>query len=684
MPNLISLNSHAMGAAKPYLDWLDQDLPPPSKCSFVGWTRAANLLIARGRAVRNQIAHGGDTAALATHLVAYDRIRAKFNALINWAEFTGERTARVHMTALKASITRANAGWARLEVAAGRGKAMRVVDGLLRRRKVRLTGKARAVAQDIRDDWKRARDGRTGTSHATQRMAERHYLREEQHSLQCAEDGVWLSRGLAQELPASERARARAAARKRGEPRGWYVSADTDLGTDALAHLSCRATREQLWRQKQTLKETARTVSQLLAKRQEEAREHGHATYANFALDGRCVTSPKIVMGLLEETLDGLVSARQALSRRLQQQAERDGLGTVEPWDRAWLIERLKQRCRFSKEPGHAWTVDVAMDTVVPQLLSIGGWRVDARTTVDEGRGKQWAFSLSRRDGRRARVYFAPYQPRATQTSSAWGYMTLLRESLDHATPMASVVLSIPAGSRWLNHSELTLLCHETGHLLHYLAQTPGDVTGYSMRFADDVVEFPSQLLEQMALDPTRLAAWAQQTPGSDPLAKRPTFWRQWLSVQLEFESPVRWMMDAWMDLAVHRETLKEGEVLDIDALWQHACDRFQHPTHPDDRQPYVQFSWGDYAASEYSYTLGQGLTALVTPTREDGMVDGTALEQRFADLLDNVLTTSLDGRGFNRAWAAWWGETTVQSLHRAMVKQAWRLRRTARYLAKL
>ena len=682
-------------ASKPYLDWLDNNTSPPALLSTAGWTRAASILIDRLRAARNAVVSGDPLLAVEE----YADTDCKLSSLVTWVEHSGPRTPRIRLDSMATEVLRLQRRREQVARTAGKGRGLGILDGLLRRRRHPLSAAQRTLVEDIRDSWRESRKPiQTQNGIRTERALARHFKRQETYQDECVAKGVPLTRSQAQQLPPIFRMQARLAARQRGWKRGWFVTADSDLGREALAHLDDRDLRESLWRQRQAIKENSVSVSEVLRLRHEEAKRNGHEHYASYQVLSRAVGQVRSVSAILNNFLECSRSSSDRLERRLVLAAQEYGIDEIQPWDRFWLIERLRSRLSFSHEPAQAFALNTMIEVVIPELLGVGGWEVESLTFTGEGRRRQWIYDLVKSpspiDGqpqRRAQFWFAPFNPKNHETPNEGGYEMIIRDrwralgAESHTAresdailstqaedgrsatcpPLVIVALGFKPSTRWLSWGELTWLVHEMGHALHDMDLDPMG-PNYSGGLSTDILEFPSQFLERLTQDPQVLARWAAASPSSSLMARRPMFWRKWLVTDMECVEQVRrFALEALVDLTLHRQKVSTDDVVDPQVIYARLAEKHGLSCHEDDRAGYLKFVWEGYAASDYTYIFGQMLSRLLLPRRADGTVDGAALKDMYAELLENVLSPGTNGQRFARAWRAWRGEGLRDSLER-------------------
>lgn len=696
--------------SKPYLNWLDNSAPPPRKISQMGWRKAADVLIKRMRSSRREVLSGHGMVAL----VAYVRAYSHLTSLLSWVEFTGTRSPSVNQARLEEQINRIYHRRDLVEASWSRTNGTRILDGLLRRRgSRRLSDVERELVSELRVSWKEAGCAESIRSHRRQQQAlAKHYKRREKYQQECLKNGVYLTRSQAYSLPQPLRRQARAQSRLQGYDRGWFITADSGIASEALSYLSDRKTREILWRQRQAFRENNASVSDVLRMRHEEARREGYKDYASYQFSYHAVGQVKTVQSLLNEFLKRSNPAQARYEKRLLSLARQEGLDQVQPWDRAWLIE--KGRVNSIQEPDQAFSLDCVVNVVIPELLALGHWEVEKISSVGQGQRQRWCYDIvyntaldpfnpgavsrqcqQKRQAqdsrpRRAQVWFAPYNPSSLSEISLGGYELSVKDrwnSLGSENPSHQYTDDIPsthedgvkALSRqvvyvclmlnpqagWFSWVELSWVIHEIGHVLHDLALRPVR-HNYSYTGPADMVEFPSQLLESLAQDPRLLVKWAKASEGSERKARTLSFWTRWIQSQEGWLGGTRTQaVDGLVDLLFHQMPISPDQVIDVQKIYQQVCHKYLIACHPDDRSIFQGFTWDGYGSCFYSYIFGQILTRSVISRRKDMTINGHRVKKVFTGLLSDVLSVGVDGQSFSRAWRKWRGETLRSSLAR-------------------
>lgn len=690
--------------SNPYLNWLDNSATPPKKISQAGWKKAANILINRMRAARKGVLTGEELPALSSYVRTYSQI----TSLLSWVEFTGSRSSCVKQKSLEEDLNRIYRRRDLIEASWSKTNGKHILDGLLRRRGARrLSHTEREMVSELRQGWQNAGCAESISSSRRQQQAlTKHYKRREKYQQDCLENGIYLSRRQAYEIPQPLRRQARAQSRLQKKNNSWFITADSSLADEVIAHLSDRSTREALWRQKQAFRESNVSVSNILSMRHQDARLEGYKDYASYQFSSHAVGRVKTVQSLLNTFLERSAPAQARYERRLLSLAHQEGLDQIQPWDRSWLIEKSKSQS--IQEPDQAFSIDCLVNIVIPELLALGSWQVEEISCVGQGARKRWCYdlvygpgqdyidTLSQHSGdtppspRRAQVWFAPYNPGAVSDMSYGGYELCVRDrwnslgaqNTSHAftddlpsehednvqalsRQIVYVCLMLNPDTQWARWHELSWVIHEIGHVLHDLALLPIQ-HNYSYLGAADMVEFPSQLLEALAQDPRLLVKWAKASVGSDRKARNISFWTRWIQSQDSWLGSTRTQaIDGLVDLDIHKMVLSPGQVVDVQEIYRKTCHKYLVDCHDDDRTVFQGFTWDGYGSCYYSYTFGQILSRSLISRRKDMTINGERVKKVFVSLLDEVLCVGIDGHKFSRAWRQWKGETLRDSLAR-------------------
>lgn len=634
-----------------YLAWIDQEADPPARLSLRGWNSAARIMLTRMREALVRIEQN-DASAIMEYAVA----ESNFNALNAWAEFSQERTGRVSLDRFSAAKLRLNKARLAVMGRARRGNGPAVVQRFCA---ARVPAAAKAVARTVLDAW-------TASTHCTfdpriEKLQARHFKREGARSKECIKTGNWLTISQARQLPVALRKQARAAARELGFE-GWFIKSDTWLADEALAHLKDRSLRQAIWQDQQNIPENDLTVRSMIMARQQNANLEGFGTYSQKALAKRAIRSPGKVLSMMSGSLDQLEACRVRFEKNLAIKASQMGIDHVEPWDRAFIIEQCNKALK--PMPVDAFPVEKTLMVAIPELLALGGWTHSECIVHGSGATRSWQWRIMRKDGRRAQLWVSPFNPK-NGASGTVGHMMLCRSpwsapDMPEVEAVVGVSMAVPANHKNFEMHDLCILAHEVGHALHFLAMDHA-VPDQHEAFTDDMVEFPSQLLQAYPCDPAVLARWADPAV---PRARRKAEWARYIDGSVcSIDAWVHELMESWVDLAIHHE--HDASQTSLRRSWLEACGRFGMDPHPLRRDYLHYFPWEGYAATNYAYPMGGFMAALFCKYRDDGTINAQAIGKNFTALLDGPLRQGVDGASFRREWRKFKGESVEVSVRR-------------------
>jgi oligopeptidase A len=280
-----------------------------------------------------------------------------------------------------------------------------------------------------------------------------------------------------------------------------------------MMHARHRPLRERMYRAQMTRAsefgkpehDNTALMRELLELRHEEAGLLGYATYADSALVTKMARSSAEVLGFVRD-----------LARRARPFAEKElaelrafasaalGLAELEPWDRAYASEQLKQaRYAFSSEEVRQYftepTVLKGLFQLIETLFEVEIREADAPTWHESVR-----YHTLSRGGEVIAGFYLDLHARAGKQQGAWmndcrGRWRRPEGALQ--LPVAHLVCNFapPVGGKpsLLSHDDVVTLFHEFGHGLHHMLTQVDELAVAGISGVEhDAVELPSQFME--------------------------------------------------------------------------------------------------------------------------------------------------------------------------------------------
>lgn len=412
----------------------------------------------------------------------------------------------------------------------------------------------------------------------------------------------------------------------------WRVGLDFPSFGPFLQHSTRRDLRERLYRAyigRATGQQTDNTaiLREILTLRQQQAELLGFEHFAALSFASKAATLPQAKAQLESLLVRALPAGQQELAELQALAASKGALPDegLRPWDVAYWAEQLrKARHDLDEEALRPYfplpkvlqgIFDLCQRLFGIQIQSADGetpvWHPDVRffRVVRDGEPVAWFF-------------LDPYSRPANKRSGAWmneclGRSRQMGRDGHHQLPVAYLVCnqSPPIGDQpsLMTFAELRTLLHELGHgLQHMLTQVDHGLISGIRGVEWDVVELPSQFMENWAYDWATVQTMSGHWQTAEPLPK--AVFDKLLGARTfrAGSDMLRQLTFALTDLALHEQGAATS-ALDPFALYQQVAARTSPlPPLPDDRFlcSFSHIFAGGYAAGYYSYKWAEVLSA--------------------------------------------------------------------------
>ena len=424
-------------------------------------------------------------------------------------------------------------------------------------------------------------------------------------------------------LPEQLRHAAREAAVERGKPDAWVITLSRSLIVPFLTFSDRRDLREQAFRawtrrgENDGPTDNRPIARRILALRHEQAKLHGHATYADYALQDRMAGTPAAVAGLLERVW-GPAKARA--------EKERDALRAlalsrgehleIEPWDWRYYAEKVR-KARYDFDEA-ALKPYFPLDRMIAAAFDCAGKlfgiRFVARPDLHAYHPDVKVYEVRNRAGDMIATFLSDNFARPTKRGGAW--MSVYR-SQSRANGTLPIVVNnnnfakAPEGEpTLLSADDVRTLFHEFGHGLHGMLSSVTYERLAGTNVLQDFVELPSQIFEHWAFEPEVLSRHALHCETGAPLPG-PLLERLLAAQRFNqgFET-VEYVACALVDMALHAQVDPTGA--DITAFEARELARIGMPREivMRHRLPHFGhlFSGSAYAAGYYVYMWAEVL----------------------------------------------------------------------------
>jgi oligopeptidase A len=380
-----------------------------------------------------------------------------------------------------------------------------------------------------------------------------------------------------------------------------------------------RELREKIYKAYMTrAPQNEKIIERTLYLRDKSAKILGFKNYAELSLSSKTANSPEEVI----EFLDNLAQICSKYSPKEMEEiteiARKDGINKLESYDLTYYSEKLKkQKYNFNEDEYRPYfekeRVVQGLFTFLNKLFNLSFEHTQAEIW-DE---KVIVYNVKKNNEIIARIYL-DLETRKDKRDGAWmnDWQTRhLNVKGEIVLPSAFIVANFPESSKehpsLLRHQDVVTLFHETGHVLQHICSEIDEIFVSGINGVEwDVVEFPSQFLENFAYEKDVLKIFAkhyetgEMLPDEmiDKLIKIKNF-----NAAISF---IRQLEFGLFDMLIHLKPMNAKEV-------QSVLDGLRKKYAPVIPPEYVKFQnqfshifSGGYAAGYYSYKWAERLSA--------------------------------------------------------------------------
>lgn len=379
----------------------------------------------------------------------------------------------------------------------------------------------------------------------------------------------------------------------------------------------------------------ANIMSEILQLREQKARLLGFDNYAEVSLSTKMADSVAEVETFLRDlAVQATPTAAQDLAQ-LQKYAQDYGIEDLQPWDSAYIAEKVKQsEFSLSQEEIRPYfplpKVISGLFAIVERLYgikvqeqneSVSRWHDEVRFyqlfDADDNLLGGFYFDLFARSGKRGGAWMSGFQSR-------YSYEEQNHQQLPVCFMVGNFTPALDGKPSLLTHDEVVTLFHEFGHGLHHLLTqvTVGDVAGVN-GIEWDAVELPSQFMENWAWDAEGIALISSHVETGTPLPKEKL---DALLAVKNFQSGLQTLRQiefALFDLLIHAHTPAldyEGILTTLNSV-RNDIAILQTPDYNRFANGFSHIFAGGYAAGYYSYKWAELLSAdAFSKFEEDGI----------------------------------------------------------------
>lgn len=365
--------------------------------------------------------------------------------------------------------------------------------------------------------------------------------------------------------------------------------------------------------------ENAEVIDQILSLKHEKSKLLGFSSYAQYALETRDASHEDDVITFLNELADAaLPQAKNELAELKAFALKTDGIEDLAGYDVGYYSEKLKkEKFDFDDTMTKPYFVQ---EKVLLGLLDIVSELFDV--TFEPADIPTWhtcvkPFDIFEKGKLSGRIYF-DLEARKEKRGGAWmnDWETHYVDSTGKLhLPSAFIVCNFsPTTSKTpslLRHDDVVTLFHEMGHAVHHLfgkckERSVSGINGVAW----DVVEFPSQFLENFAYEAAILKRFGFHYETGEPISnelmakiKETKNFQAALGIlrQVEF---------SLFDFVLHQDLYQGEEVQTLLDGIREKTSLLTPPSYNKFQHGFSHIFAGGYAAGYYSYKWAEVLSA--------------------------------------------------------------------------
>lgn len=364
--------------------------------------------------------------------------------------------------------------------------------------------------------------------------------------------------------------------------------------------------------------ENSRVINKILKLRQEKAQILGFKNYAEYSIARKMAPSSKTVVNFLDDLIKKGKEPVKNEIKKIKEFARDKGYKDIQIWDLSYISnlykkEKLNIDDEMLKPYFEKNRVINGLIEFLEKLFQIQFEEVEAPHWHESVK----VYDLKENDKVFSRIYM-DMESRKEKRQGAWMDSWTSHSVDEHGKEIpasAYIVGNFPAAAdglpSLLKHDDVVTLFHEMGHAIHHLFSRTTEYFNSGVNgVAWDVVEFPSQFLENFAYDKKVLQLFAYHYETNEPLPESEIEKIQDVRYFMAAYQLLRQMEFAMFDMKLHQKAAKGKEVMEL-------LNKIRKKTRVIKAADYERFEnqfghifGGGYAAGYYSYKWAEGYAA--------------------------------------------------------------------------
>ena len=394
-----------------------------------------------------------------------------------------------------------------------------------------------------------------------------------------------------------------------------------------LQNLKNRATREKLYKaswyraEKGDENDTRATLEKMAKLRMDKAHLMGKSSYAELNLMDQMAQKPENALKLLSQLANPAVEQARKEAADIQKLIdEQKGGFSLEPWDWNFYAEQVR-KAKFDLDENQIkpyFEVSTVLEKgVFYAAEKFYGITFKERKDLPVYHPDVVAYEVFDRDGKSLAIYYLDFYTRDNKNGGAWMSNFVEQSFTTNTKPVIVNVFNYqkpaPGKPSLISYDDVSTMFHEFGHTLHGLFANQKYITISGTNVPRDFVEFPSQINEFFALEPSILKNYAIHYETKQPMPQALVEKIKNASTFNQGYATTELVSAATLDMAWHSVTsenqFKPTLEFEKEVLQKYGFTLPQVP--PRYHSPYFAHIWGGgYSAGYYAYMWSDVLNA--------------------------------------------------------------------------
>ncbi len=471
-------------------------------------------------------------------------------------------------------------------------------------------------------------------------------------------------------LSADEIASAAANAKTAGHSGKYLLALQNTTQQPLLQNLKNRNTREKLFHaswtraEKGDANDTRKVLEQQAKLRLKKAQLLGKKSFAEWKLQDQMAQKPEKARELLMQLAQPAVETAKRERNEIQSLIDKQKGGfELAPWDWNFYAEQVR-KAKYDLDENQIkpyFEVNTVLEKgVFYAAEKFFGITFKKRTDLPVYHPDVITYEIFDKDGTSMAIYYLDFYTRSNKSGGAWMNNYVDQSHLLGQKPVITNVFNYqkPAAGKpsLISYDDVTTMFHEFGHTLHGLFANQKYVSLSGTNTPRDFVEFPSQINEFFALEPSVLKNYALHYETGKPMPQDLVDKIKNADSFNQGYSTTELVSAAMLDISWHSITdesqLKPTLEFEKEVLKKTGFTLSEVP--PRYHSPYFAHIWGGgYSAGYYAYMWSDVLNA----SAWDYIVKNGGMTRANGDRFREYILSVGNSRDLNQAFKDYTGK---------------------------